>query len=108
MQIPEKLRPKKGSLVTIFVFTFMSVSFLVYGAILYLVVGTRPGPTWFFGTMPDVPGQSEYSTSSTKQFFLNATSPEKGGVVSRQHVMGEENDPTFRDEWKIDETRDGR
>lgn len=87
MNLSKKIKEHKGALMTIFVFTFLSVSLVAYAFFLYFAVGTEGPRPWFFGAVEDVPGASRYSTSTTKQFFFNATSPEKEGKVVRQHVM---------------------
>jgi hypothetical protein len=35
---------------------------LVFGAAVFVSVGDRWPPSWDFGTLPDVPGQSPFST----------------------------------------------
>jgi len=39
---------------------------LVFGAAVFFAVGDRWPPSWDFGTIPDVPGQSPYSTERLK------------------------------------------
>jgi hypothetical protein len=39
---------------------------LVFGAAVFFTVGDRWPPSWDFGTLPDVPGQSPFSTESQK------------------------------------------
>jgi hypothetical protein len=68
----------------------IALMFLGWGLFIFYAVGDKGSAFWFYGGIPDVPGQSEYSTSAAKQFYFNATSPERQGRVERQHVMGEE------------------
>jgi len=35
---------------------------VVYGAVVFLAVGDKGPPKWGFGALPDVPGESAYST----------------------------------------------
>ena len=35
---------------------------LIYGSVVYLTIGDKGPPEWSFGAVPDVPGQSVYST----------------------------------------------
>ncbi len=71
----------------------IALTFLGWGLFIFYAVADKEPAAWFYGSIPEVPGQSEYSTSAAKQFFFNATSPEKKGEVERQHVMGEKNPP---------------
>jgi hypothetical protein len=41
----------------------LALLFLLYGLSMYLVVGDKGPPEWDFGAIPDIPGQSVYSTS---------------------------------------------
>ncbi len=87
MTLSKKMKDHKDALMTISVFTFLSVFLVAYTFFLFFAVGAEGPRPWHFGTIEDVPGASRYSTSTTKQFLFNATSPEKGGKVIRQHVM---------------------
>jgi len=79
---------------TILVFSSLSLFLILYTFFLYFSVGTRWRSTWFYGSIEDVPGQSYYSTSAAKQFFLNETSPAReDGEVIGQHVMEEHRNP---------------
>ena len=39
---------------------------LVYGFLVYRIVGDRGPPGWDFGAVPDVPGESPYATERLK------------------------------------------
>jgi hypothetical protein len=41
----------------------LALFFLLYGLSIYFVVGDKGPPGWDFGVIPDIPGQSVYSTS---------------------------------------------
>lgn len=40
----------------------MSVLFVLYGFFAFYVIGDKGPPDWDFGSLPDVPGESVYST----------------------------------------------
>ncbi len=40
----------------------IAVAFVLYGLFAFFVVGDKGVPDWDFGNVPDVPGQSSYST----------------------------------------------
>ncbi len=52
--------------------------FLFYGFFMYFVVGDKGPPSWDFGVVQDIPGQSSYSTHSPRQG--------KGTEPEAQHV----------------------
>jgi len=39
---------------------------LCFGAAVFFGVGDRWPPSWYFGTIPDVPGQSPFSTERVR------------------------------------------
>ncbi len=41
----------------------LALALFVYGMFAYLVIGDKGPPDWDFGTVPDIPGQSIYSTT---------------------------------------------
>jgi len=55
----------------------VSVLFVLYGFFAFYVIGDKGPPDWDFGSLPDVPGESVYSTY-----------PYRGGAVEPepQHV----------------------
>jgi hypothetical protein len=69
----------RGSTVkSLMIVVAIALLFLVWGLILYVVVGDKGSPGWDFGVVEDVPGESAYSTSREMR------------RVTPQHVMGRE------------------
>lgn len=66
----------------------LAAGFLLWGLVLFLVIGERGTPAWDFGAVPDVPGLSVYSTVSRRQttagpqYYLH-----EQAVLSPQHVQ---------------------
>ncbi len=40
----------------------LAIFFLLWGLLIFWTVGEKGPPGWDFGAMPDIPGQSPYST----------------------------------------------
>ena len=40
----------------------IAVLFLVWGLLIFFMVGNKGQPSWNFGVVEDIPGQSPYST----------------------------------------------
>ena len=78
---------RKGTLRTLLIACGLAAGFLVWGLFIFTTVGDKGPPTWDYGTVPDVPGLSAYSTDSARP--LSAVPPyfmhEKAGL-SPQHV----------------------
>jgi hypothetical protein len=67
----------------------IALGFLLWGFLVYFAVGDKGAPSWNFGVVPDIPGQSPYSTHSTKRLPIINPSPEGAAQgVSPQHVLG--------------------
>jgi len=72
---------------TLLVACGLAAAFLVWGIFVYNTVGDKGPPAWDYGTLPDVPGLSVYSTNSARPlpnvppYFLH----EQAGL-SPQHV----------------------
>jgi hypothetical protein len=69
-----------------------AVGFLIWGSRLYYGVGDKGPPQWDYSVIPDIPGQSPYSTRSEKGYSgLVPRSQTGGGTadgnISEQHVM---------------------
>jgi len=65
----------------------IAVTFLLWGLLLFFVIGDKGPLDWDFSVVPDVPGESVYST-------MNPASPHglapgiEANPVEPQHVMG--------------------
>ncbi len=44
----------------------MVIGILGYGIVVYVTIGDRGPPGWNYGAIPDVPGESPFSTESGK------------------------------------------
>jgi hypothetical protein len=67
--------------------TGIALFFLVWGLTIFFVVGDKGPPSWDFGTVQDIPGESPYSTHVIREVAeLNPLPVESGVVVDRQHV----------------------
>jgi hypothetical protein len=44
----------------------MSLAFLLYGLVMFLVIGDKGPPAWDFGAVQDTPGKSTFSTFPTR------------------------------------------
>ncbi len=40
----------------------IALSFFVWGLVIFFSVGDKGSPSWDFGIVPDIPGESAYST----------------------------------------------
>jgi hypothetical protein len=66
----------------------IALAFLLWGLLVYSSVGDKGPPGWDFDVVPDVPGQSPYSTHHTKRLPTLIPSPEAtADGVTKQHVM---------------------
>lgn len=73
------------------VVSVLSAAVLLWGVVIYVVVGDRMAPKWDFGQIQDVPGESPYSTWTPGSKELPGTVPRPavaGPEVQRQHVRG--------------------
>ncbi|MCJ7683431.1 MAG: hypothetical protein MUO68_03980 [Desulfobacteraceae bacterium] len=57
----EKTRPKESSLLTWLVIWLLALAILLQGHFVFKAVGDFGQPTWDYGTIKDVPGQSPYA-----------------------------------------------
>ncbi len=57
----------------------MALAFLLYGIMMFYVVGDKGPPDWDFGVVQDIPGKSQFSTFSGKVTSL----PEEQHVADR-------------------------
>ncbi len=67
----------------------IAISFLMWGLLIYFVIGDKGPPDWDFSVVPDIPGESTYSTMNPQRPHGLAPSIE-ANPVEPQHVMGPE------------------
>ena len=65
----------------------IAAGFLAWGLLIYFVIGDKGPPDWDFSVIPDIPGQSTYSTYNPTRPDGLAPGPEPA-AVEPQHVMG--------------------
>lgn len=65
----------------------IAVGFLAWGLLIYFVIGDKGPPGWDFSVIPDVPGESIYSSYNPANPHGLAPGPESTPVVP-QHVSG--------------------
>lgn len=66
----------------------IAVAFLIWGLLVFVWVGDKGVPTWNFGVVEDIPGQSLYSTHQMRRFPSLVPSSEIAGQnATKQHVM---------------------
>lgn len=70
----------------------LSVGVLIWGFLIFFTVGDKGLPPWDYSILPDVPGQSVYSTHSAPEFSGKVPKPIQKDEVVRQHVMEPEAD----------------
>lgn len=78
----------------------LAVGFFLWGLFVYCSVGDKGSPSWSFGVVEDIPGQSTYSTHTPKQFPGPVSHPAVPGGVEPQHVSGPNEGAEFLGEVK--------
>jgi hypothetical protein len=79
----------------------MALLFFIWGLTIFFTVGDKGPPSWDFGTVQDIPGESPYATQRIKDVAeLSPLPVESGVMVDRQHV----DEPT-REAGKVKEKR---
>ena len=63
---------RKEVLRTLLVACGLAAGFLVWGLFVFIAVGDKGPPTWDYGSVPDVPGLSVYSTDSARPLRFRA------------------------------------
>jgi hypothetical protein len=76
----------------------IAVFFFLWGMLVFLAVGDKGPPPWDFGAVPDVPGESPYSSRQPRKEELSPQHVMDGGY--RFDVVGDKSSP-------ISETRPG-
>jgi hypothetical protein len=64
----------------------LAAVFLLWGLFIFFKVGVKWPPSWDFGAIPDVPGQSVYSTHPVQQDQSGRSSLHLEGKLVPQHV----------------------
>jgi hypothetical protein len=87
MESPERERSRGETLRSLGIVTAMAIFFFCWGLTIFYTVGEKGPPSWDFGTVQDIPGQSPYSTHSIKEVAdLTPLPVETRVVVDPQHV----------------------
>ncbi len=87
----ERAHERKEMVFSWAVVAALSLGVLLWGLVIFWVVGDRKAPAWDFGAVQDVPGESPYSTwtPSSKEFPGTVPHPVVAGPnVEEQHVDG--------------------
>lgn len=69
------------------ILTGTAVLFLVWGLLLFFLLGDKGPPGWDFSVIPDIPGESAYSTQTPFRPHGLVPGPYPG-QVEPQHVLG--------------------
>jgi hypothetical protein len=65
----------------------IAIFFFLWGLTIFFTVGEKGPPSWDFGTVQDIPGESTYSTQRIKEIAdLMPLPVETQTVVDKQHV----------------------
>lgn len=65
----------------------MAVFFFVWGLTIFFTVGEKGPPSWDFGVVQDIPGESPYSTHRIKEVADLTPLPVPSEIsVDKQHV----------------------
>jgi hypothetical protein len=73
-----------------FIVCLLAGLFLIYGVLMYLLVGDKGPPGWNFGGVEDIPGQSVYSTHPAVGGTASAPEPQH---VSQKPPLAETSSP---------------
>jgi hypothetical protein len=83
MSVEEETSPIK----TWTIIAGIAATFLLWGLILFFVIGDKGPLDWDFSVIPDIPGESTYSTHNPARPHGLVPGPEPM-PVEPQHVMG--------------------
>lgn len=87
MKSPEREESMGETLRSLGLVMGIAVLFFCWGLTIYATVGDKGAPPWDFGTVPDIPGESPYSTHRIREVADLAPLPvETRELVDRQHV----------------------
>lgn len=65
----------------------IAIAFLIWGFTLFFFIGDKGVPEWDYSIVEDIPGESPYSSRSTKSFSGPIPTPRLKDEMSEQHVM---------------------
>jgi len=98
---PDQRESSKETLRSLGIVLGMAVFFFVWGLMIFFTVGEKGPPSWDFGIVQDIPGESPYSTHRIKEVADLTPLPVSSEIaVDKQHV----DEPT-RGAGVIDEKR---
>ena len=84
---PQGPEEKKESTAKSWIIVFsIALFFFLWGLFIYYAVGVGRVPSWRYGLVPDVPGQSVYSVQEAEE--RAGTTLSKGKTIRKQHIMG--------------------
>ncbi|MHC1728806.1 MAG: hypothetical protein AB9866_22855 [Syntrophobacteraceae bacterium] len=63
----------------------IALSFLAWGLLIFFVIGDKGPPDWDYSIIPDVPGESAYSTYSPRR--PHGLAPGTDIPLAPQHIM---------------------
>jgi len=81
---PASTEEERSSARTWGIITGIAAAFFLWGMLIFFVIGDKGPPDWDFSVIPDVPGESAYSTHSPYRPHGLTSAP---SVVDPQHVM---------------------
>ncbi|MFZ2448191.1 MAG: hypothetical protein WAW37_17680 [Syntrophobacteraceae bacterium] len=89
MQIdnPAPTEEESGSARTWAIIAGIAATFLLWGGIVFFVIGEKGPPDWDFSVVPDIPGESAYSTHTPFRPTDRVPGP-TSAQPEPQHVMG--------------------
>ncbi|MEM5787257.1 MAG: hypothetical protein AAGU11_08060 [Syntrophobacteraceae bacterium] len=65
MDYPAPTEEERSPILTWGIIVGIGTSFLLWGLLVFFVIGDKGPPEWDFSIIPDVPGESAYSTHSS-------------------------------------------
>jgi hypothetical protein len=84
---PDQRESSKETLRSLSIVLAIAVFFLVWGLTISFTVGEKGPPSWDFGIVQDIPGESPYSTHRIKEVADLTPLPVPSEIsVDRQHV----------------------
>jgi hypothetical protein len=87
MESPDREENLRETLRSLGIVMAMAVFFFCWGLTIFFTVGEKGPPSWDFGTVQDIPGESPYSTHTIKDVAdLTPLPAETRVLVDKQHV----------------------